>query len=101
MIVFHVDIIISEPIQTACSWLKLCCVLYSFLYGVSPKCPRVADNIMIHDVKFILKVMDHILRREKLMSLSSKENTFFQESWNARKCPVWLPTQQFEKFSSY
>lgn len=30
MIVFHVDIITNEPIQTACSWLKLCCVLYSF-----------------------------------------------------------------------
>lgn len=35
MMVFDVDIIISEPIQTACTSLKLFCVLYSFLHDLS------------------------------------------------------------------
>lgn len=35
MMVFDVDIIISEPIQTASSWLNLFCALYSSLQDFS------------------------------------------------------------------
>lgn len=55
MIVLSVDIIISEPIQTACSWLKHCCVLYIFHRVLALSVLvlwQFAGDIMIHYNKY-------------------------------------------------